>query len=74
MSLERDRFMQSFDFFCRLGAIPDNIKSNLGEMGEAFVALGGNGDGHSMLDKIKDLDVDDGVFKKWYEKRLHYEV
>ena len=51
-----------------------DLMRNLVEMGEAYVALGGNGDGHSMLDKIKDLDVDDGVLKKWYEKRLHYEV
>lgn len=74
MSLARDRLMQSGDFFCRLGAIPANIKRNLVEMGEAYVALGGNGDGHKMLEKIKALDVDDNILKRWYEKRLHYEI
>lgn len=74
MSLTRDRLMQSGDFFCRLGAIPANIKRNLIDMGEAYVALGGNGDGHKMLEKVKNLDVDDTILKRWYEKRLHYEI
>ena len=74
MSLARDRLMQSGDFFCRLGTIPANIKRNLVEMGEAYVALGGNGDGRKMLEKIKALDVDDNILKRWYEKRLHYEI
>lgn len=74
MSLTRDRLMQSGDFFCRIGAIPANIKRNLIEMGEAYVALGGNGDGHKMLEKVKNLDVDDNILKRWYEKRLHYEI
>ena len=74
MALTRDRLMQSGDFFCRLGAIPTNIKRNLIDMGEAYVALGGNGDGHKMLEKIKILDVDDNILKRWYEKRLHYEI
>lgn len=74
MSLTRDRLMQSGDFFCRMGAIPANIKRNLIEMGEAYVALGGNGDGHKMLEKVKNLDVDDNILKRWYEKRLHYEI
>lgn len=74
MSLARDRLMQSGDFFCRLGTIPANIKRNLVEMGDAYVALGGNGDGRKMLEKIKALDVDDNILKHWYEKRLHYEI
>ena len=74
MALTRDRLMQSGDFFLRLGAIPANIKQNLIEMGEAYVALGGNGDGHKMLEKVKTLDVDDNILKRWYEKRLHYEL
>ena len=74
MALTRDRLMQSGDFFLRLGAIPANIKQNLIETGEAYVALGGNGDGHKMLEKVKTLDVDDNILKRWYEKRLHYEI
>ena len=68
MSLLRDRILQSGQFFVDLGAIPSHIKASLLKMGEAYELMGGNGDGHEMIEQIKLLLVDDSILEKTRHK------
>lgn len=67
----RDRLFQSGTFFITLGAIPADVKSNLLDMGEAYLHMGGNGNGHVIYDKIAALPVNDNILKEYHERRLH---
>lgn len=67
----RDRLFQSGTFFITLGAIPADVKANLLDMGEAYLRMGGNGNGHVIYDKIAALPVNDNILKEYHERRLH---
>lgn len=69
IAMARDRLTQSGEFFHRLGAIPANVKRNLIEIGEIYIELGYNGDGHEALEKIKGLHSDTTILNEWYAKR-----
>lgn len=64
MALLRDRILQSGKYFCDLGAIPSYIKTSLLQMGDAYEALGGNGEGHKMIERIKALPINDLVLEE----------
>ena len=67
----RDRLFQSGTFFVELGAIPTDVKSNLLDIGKAYLSMGGNGNGHVIYDKIAKLPVNDNILKEYHERRLH---
>ena len=64
MALLRDRILQSGKYFSDLGAVPHDIKHSLVQMGDAYELLGGNGEGHKMIERIKSLPGDDRVMER----------
>ena len=68
MALLRDRILQSGRYFVKLEAIPQDIKVSLLRMGEAYADLGGNGEGHRMVEQIRVLPVDDLVIEHRRDK------
>lgn len=64
MALLRDRILQSGKYFSDLGAIPHDIKHSLVQMGYAYELLGGNGEGHKMIEIIRKLPVDDRCMER----------
>ena len=63
LAMLRDRLFQSGTFFIELGAVPADVKANLLDMGEAYLHMGGNGNGHVIYEKIKALPVNDNILK-----------
>lgn len=64
LSLLRDRILQSGAYFCEIGAIPGRVKAALLQMGKAYEAMGGNGEGHIMIERVMHLPVDDNILQK----------
>ena len=44
--------------------VPHDIKHSLVQMGDAYELLGGNGEGHKMIERIKSLPVDDRCMER----------
>ena len=65
LAMLRDRLFQSGTFFIELGAVPADVKANLLDMGEAYLHMGGNGNGHVIYEKIKALPVNDNILKEY---------
>ena len=70
LAMLRDRLFQSGTFFIELGAVPADVKANLLDMGEAYLHMGGNGNGHVIYEKIKTLPVNDNILKEYQKQKI----
>ena len=70
LAMLRDRLFQSGTFFIELGAVPADVKANLLDMGEAYLHMGGNGNGHVIYEKIKALPVNDNILKEYQKQKI----